>query len=175
MDRRVFVLFCLLTAVRSEEPSKPVITVDTGSMDLKCDGGTFSADITTIKMNYESSGLHTCTSNTCSEDDVGNCPTETIKIKILNAENLIQLDMGALVTLLVANITVTVLIGWAFYSICTQPKARGSYQGNKASDRVNLIENPSRSGGDTYQRLNTRTDEYSSLQPQRKHKNKQSV
>ncbi|KTG38263.1 hypothetical protein cypCar_00045750 [Cyprinus carpio] len=98
------------------------------------------------------------------------CPSD-----VYDAENLIQLDMGALVTLLVANITVTVLIGWAFYSICTQPKARGSYQGNKASDRVNLIENPSRSGGDTYQRLNTRTDEYSSLQPQRKHKNKQSV
>lgn len=70
--------------VNFAEPSKPVITVDTGSMDLKCDGGTFSADITTIKMNYESSGLHTCTSNTCSEDDVGNCPTETIKIKILS-------------------------------------------------------------------------------------------
>nr|WCJ13077.1 CD3 gama/delta [Carassius auratus] len=169
MSRRVFVFFCLLTAVRSEEGSKKGITIDKTNMNLTCDGGTFPDGQTTIKMDYGSSGLYTCSLDGCTDD----CPTA--RVKILNAENLVQLDMGALVSVLVANIVMTVLIGWVFYSICAQPRPRGSYQGNKASDRINLIENPSRSAGDTYQRLNMRSDEYSALQPQRRQKNKQSV
>uniref|UniRef100_A0A671S0E4 Immunoglobulin V-set domain-containing protein n=1 Tax=Sinocyclocheilus anshuiensis TaxID=1608454 RepID=A0A671S0E4_9TELE len=156
MDSRVLVLFCLLTAVRSDEaPKKPEISVGEGNIDLKCERGTFADNQTTIRISYVSSGLHTCTSDEY-------------------AENLIQLDMRAVVTVLVSDVEVTIMIGWVIYSICAQPKTRSGYQGSKASDRVNLIENHSRSGGDTYQPLNTRAEEYSTLQA-RKHKHKQSV
>uniref|UniRef100_A0A673ME25 Uncharacterized protein n=1 Tax=Sinocyclocheilus rhinocerous TaxID=307959 RepID=A0A673ME25_9TELE len=167
MARRVLVLFCLLTAVRSDVPD---ISVGEGNIDLKCGRGTFADNQATIRISYGSSGLHTCTSDECNNDPQS-CPT--VLLKVLNAENLIQLDMWAVVTVLLSDIIVTIMIGCVIYSICAQPKARSSYQGNKASDRVNLIENHSRSGGDTYQPLNTRAEEYSTLQA-RKH-NKQSV
>ncbi len=91
------------------------------------------------------------------------------------SENLIELDVKALVSVIVSNILVTVLIGWAVYSICAQPPTRSSYQGNKgasrsqsisvnqesllhlsvflssASDRQALISNHTPSGGETYQ------------------------
>uniref|UniRef100_A0A672KZQ0 Uncharacterized protein n=1 Tax=Sinocyclocheilus grahami TaxID=75366 RepID=A0A672KZQ0_SINGR len=151
------------------DPLVPEISFGEGNLDLKCVHGTFADNQTTIRISYESSGLHTCTSEECNND---NCPT--VLVKVLNAENLIQLDIGAVFAVLISDIGVTIMIGWVIYSICTQPKTRSSYQGNKASDRVNLIENHSRSGGDTYQPLNTRAEEYSTLQA-RKHKNTQSV
>ncbi|KAI2656548.1 T-cell surface glycoprotein CD3 delta chain [Labeo rohita] len=175
MDRRVIVLFCLLTAVRSEDADlansqkTPVISVEKGQ--LECKGGKFDGS-PSIPINYENSGLHTCISDDCTDDS---CPTQNVLVKVLGSDNLIQLDMRSVATVIVSDILVTVLIGWAVYSICAQPKTRGGYQGNKASDRVNLINNHNQPGGDTYQPLNTRADEYSTLHAPRKHKNKQSV
>ncbi|KAF4104528.1 hypothetical protein G5714_015515 [Onychostoma macrolepis] len=172
MDRRVLVLFCLLTAVRSDN-SKPEIKVNKNK--LECATGVFDKEPASL----EEYGFYTytCTSNKkedCPEAD--HCAKQKITVKILNSENLIQLDsMLSLASVVFSNILVTTLIGWAVYTICAQPPTRSSYQGNKASDRQALINNHTPSGGDTYQRLNTRTDEYSTLHAQRKNKNKQSV
>ncbi|XP_016096612.1 T-cell surface glycoprotein CD3 delta chain-like [Sinocyclocheilus grahami] len=173
MDRRVFVLFCLLTAVRSDDnQKKPEISFEEQNMLLKCKGGTFD-DGDTIQLNYDNSGLHQCKSSLSDECSDDTCPNALVKI--LSSENLIELDIGAVFTVLVADVIATALIGWAIYTICAQPTTRGSYQGNKASDKQALISNHTPSGGDTYQPLNTRTDEYSTLHAQRKNKNKQSV
>ncbi|XP_016370781.1 T-cell surface glycoprotein CD3 delta chain [Sinocyclocheilus rhinocerous] len=170
MDRRVFVLLCLLTAVRSDDPSNKLeISVDEQNMLLICKGGKFG-DEESIQLNYDNSGLHQCKSEECNDDT---CPKALVKI--LSSENLIELDIGAVFTVLGADVIATALIGWAIYTICAQPTTRGGYQGNKASDKQALISNHTPSGGDTYQPLNTRTDEYSTLHAQRKNKNKQSV
>uniref|UniRef100_A0A671T210 CD3 gamma/delta subunit Ig-like domain-containing protein n=1 Tax=Sinocyclocheilus anshuiensis TaxID=1608454 RepID=A0A671T210_9TELE len=174
MDRRVFVLFCLLTAVRSDDnQKKPEISVDEQNMLLKCQHGTFG-DEESIQLNYDNSGLHQCKSPQ-SGDDCNDDTCSKALVKILSSENLIELDIGAVATVLVADVFATALIGWAIYTICAQPTTRGGYQGNKASDKQALISNHTPSGGDTYQPLNTRTDEYSTLHAQRKNKNKQSV
>uniref|UniRef100_A0A8C2BD94 CD3 gamma/delta subunit Ig-like domain-containing protein n=1 Tax=Cyprinus carpio TaxID=7962 RepID=A0A8C2BD94_CYPCA len=149
MDRRVFVLLCLLTAVRSQGTPPAEITVNAQDMVLTCKNGKFG-DKESIKMNYGNSGLHQCIPNEidveCTDDS---CPKALIKI--LSSENLIQLDSMALVSVIVGDILVTALIGWAIYIVCAQPTARGGYQGNKASDRQALINNHAPSGGDTYQ------------------------
>uniref|UniRef100_A0A9J8DLW0 Uncharacterized protein n=1 Tax=Cyprinus carpio carpio TaxID=630221 RepID=A0A9J8DLW0_CYPCA len=172
MDRRVFVLLCLLTAVRSQGTPPAEITVNAQDMVLTCKNGKFG-DKDSIKMNYDNSGVHQCKPENDEECTDATCATALIKI--LSSENLIQLDSMALVSVIVGDILVTALIGWAIYIVCAQPTARGGYQGNKASDRQALINNHAPSGGDTYQPLNTRTDEYSTLHAQRKQKNKQSV
>ncbi|KTF93551.1 hypothetical protein cypCar_00032933 [Cyprinus carpio] len=119
-------------------------------MVLTCKNGKFG-DKDSIKMNYDNSGVHQCKPENDEECTDATCATALIKILM------------------------TALIGWAIYIVCAQPTARGGYQGNKASDRQALINNHAPSGGDTYQPLNTRTDEYSTLHAQRKQKNKQSV
>ncbi|KAL1260379.1 hypothetical protein QQF64_008206 [Cirrhinus molitorella] len=141
-------------------------------MTLDCKDGTFDK---TPSLKEDVHDTYTCTPSLCIEEHNANCAKQEVTVKILSSENLIQPDMTTVASVIVSDILATVLIGWAVYSICAQPKTRGGYQGNKASDRVNLINNHTPSGGDTYQPLNTRADEYSTLQTQRKHKNKQSV
>lgn len=46
----------------------------------------------------------------------------------VGSENMIQLDMATTVTVLLGDIVATVLIGWAVYSICAQPKAKSNHQ-----------------------------------------------
>ncbi|XP_026137385.1 T-cell surface glycoprotein CD3 gamma chain [Carassius auratus] len=167
MDGRVFVFFCLLTAVRPDD-SSPLISYDKKEKTLNCTKGKFG-DEASIRVNYDNSGIHTCIpSGVDCNDEMSNCPKALIKV--LSSENLIQLDPMALVSVIVGDIVVTAVIGWAIYSICAQPVTRSSYQGNKASDRQALINNHTPSGGDTYQPLNTRGDEYSTLHAQRKQK-----
>ncbi|XDV33377.1 hypothetical protein PO909_003801 [Leuciscus waleckii] len=163
MDRRLFWL-CLMTVLGSvTSQDKPVPTpppsgpyIDKSSNTLMCSSGDFEQ--TPLK-TYEASGLYTC----CPSED--NCLKA--RVKILHAENLIQLDKSALITVVVSNVLVTALIGWAVYIVCAEPSTRTSYQDNKASDRKSLIPNErvsnNTSGETTYQRLNTRPDEYSTL------------
>ncbi|XP_055051383.2 T-cell surface glycoprotein CD3 delta chain-like [Misgurnus anguillicaudatus] len=165
MNKRSFMcLFCLLTTVSTEE-NKLDIKVkegDTGLI-LNCDGGTFPAHENKAEINFtwDASGDYQC------DDSQGKSVIMTVKIR--SSEDLIQLDTTATIAILVGDIAATVLIGWAVYSICAQPKPKSTYQGNKASDRQNLINN---AAGDTYQPLGNRSDDYSSLQPNRKNKNK---
>lgn len=166
MNKRSFIcLFCLLTTVSTEEKKLEikVISEDDTGLKLECDGGSFPAheNRKEINVTWDESGDYKC------EDLQGKSITMTVKIR--SSEDLIQLDTTATIAILLGDIAATVLIGWAVYSICAQPKPKSTYQGNKASDRQNLINN---AAGDTYQPLGSRSDDYSMLQPNRKNKNK---
>ncbi|KAK7171317.1 hypothetical protein R3I93_003807 [Phoxinus phoxinus] len=171
MDRRLFWSFCVMAALGSVSSEVPVLRIEKSNMTLVCEKGKFDSEPKPLT-DDGASGLYTCS---CLEEDLNCDSTTRARVKILSAENLIQLDMAALITVLVSNLVVTALIGWAVYSVCAQPSTRTSYQDSKASDRKSLIPservNNSASGGDTYQRLNTRTDEYSTLHGGRKPKN----
>ncbi|KAK9961628.1 hypothetical protein ABG768_007042 [Culter alburnus] len=170
MERRLFWLFCLLTALGSVESAGPEITVS--SKDLKCDNGVFYPKPKPLSEDIYVT--YWCIDNTtdgCPGDDPENndCPSQRILVKVLSSENMIQLNTPALATVIVSDVIVTIMIGWAVYSVCAQPRTRSSYQGNKASDRQNLITN--NSAGDMYQPLNARSSEYSTLHGARKPKN----
>ncbi|KAA0701619.1 hypothetical protein E1301_Tti024182 [Triplophysa tibetana] len=165
MDRRALMcLLCLLTTVSTEELSikNPVEGED--SIELECSGGTFEKNLNkTLKLSSDKSGDYPCTKDGNDDERV------TITVRFRESENLIRLDFMSTVAIVMGNIAATILIGWATYSICAQPKPKNNYQRNKASDRQNLINN---SGGDTYQPLSTRSDDYSTLQPTRKNKSR---
>lgn len=169
MERRLFWLFCLLTALGSVESAGPEITISNN--DLKCDKGQF--DSKPKSLLEDAHVTYSCVDNTtdeCPGDYENNdCARQTILVKVLSSENMIQLNTPALATVIVSDILVTMMIGWAVYSVCAQPRTRSSYQGNKASDRQNLITN--NSAGDMYQPLNARSSEYSTLHGARKPKN----
>lgn len=163
MDRRCLMcFFCLLTTVSTEEVIKKE-KEDDDSVTLKCSEGKFEINNTAIlDLSWDDSGDYRCRLK--SNDTV------TVTVRVRRSENLIQLDLPATLSILLGDIAATILIGWAVYSICAQPKTKSNYQrANKASDRQNLINN---SGGDTYQPLSHRSDEYSMLQPARKNKNR---
>ncbi|KAI7800447.1 T-cell surface glycoprotein CD3 gamma chain-like [Triplophysa rosa] len=163
MDRRgLMCLFCLLTTVSTEELSIKKPEEGEESLALECSGGTFEMNGNkTLQLSWHESGDYLCKGD--SSESV------TITVRVRNSENLIQLDIMTTVAIVLGDIAATALIGWAAYSICAQPKPKNNYQRNKASDRQNLINN---SGGDTYQPLSTRSDDYSTLQPTRKNKNR---
>nr|QPH36704.1 CD3 gamma/delta [Ctenopharyngodon idella] len=171
MERRLFWLFCLLTALRSvelaDEPKDPEITIS--DMKLVCTNGDFHTQPKSLMEDADV--IYTCVGNNtnkgCPESD--ECPKPKILVKVLSSDGLIQLNTPALLTVLFSDVIVTGMIGWAIYSICAQPRTRSSYQGNKASDRQNLITN--NSAGDMYQPLNARSSEYSTLHGARKPKN----
>lgn len=167
MDGRLFWWFCgmaVLGSVTAQAP-KPEISIEKSNMTLVCKNGEFDYQPKPLE-NEGASGIFSCCSKPDENDDSGHIVCSKARVKILSTENLIQLDMSALITVLVSDVLVTVLIGWAIYIICGQPSTRTSYQDNKASDRKNLIPNErvsNNASGDTYQRLNTRSDEYSTL------------
>ncbi|XP_073780288.1 uncharacterized protein isoform X2 [Danio rerio] len=158
MDLRLLFFFCLLK-LASVQASKSQISVKAGK--LHCEHGQFESGATERPLE---TGEYTCKSADCEEKKC----SEQITVRIRTSEDLLELDVPALISVLIGDLMATALIGWAVYSICSQPTNRRSYIGNKASDKVNLINN---SGGDTYQRLNMRSDEYSTLHGPRKQKN----
>ncbi|XP_051536064.1 T-cell surface glycoprotein CD3 gamma chain-like [Myxocyprinus asiaticus] len=168
MDGRYFMcLFCLLVTVSAQGDTgkdksmiKATAIDGDNAVNLTCDGGIWTNNENFIIV--EKYGEYTCTKT--DEEDV----KETITVKFRRSEDLIQLDTPAFVSILLSDIAVTALIGWAIYSICAQPKTKSSYQGNKASDRQVLINH---TDGQTYQPLSAgRTDEYSTLHGARKNK-----
>nr|XP_055051383.1 T-cell surface glycoprotein CD3 gamma chain-like [Misgurnus anguillicaudatus] len=169
MNKKSFMcLFCLLTTVSIDITNTLEIkaTENDNGLQLKCTGGKFQVNgnsTETLDLTWDKSGDYKCEDTNSPENQV------IMTVKIRSSEDLIQLDTTATVAILVGDIAATVLIGWAVYSICAQPKPKSTYQGNKASDRQNLINN---AAGDTYQPLGNRSGEYSSLQPNRKNKNK---
>ncbi|XP_077077506.1 uncharacterized protein LOC143730836 [Siphateles boraxobius] len=173
MERRVFSVFCVMAvlgSVSSQAPATPKLSIVQDNMTLVC-AGRANFEQPKFLTDNGASGHFTC----CSEDDEPAHICLKAQVKILNADNLIQLDMSALITVLVSDVLVTVLIGWAVYTICAQPSTGTGYQDSKASDKKSLIPHERVSNntpGDAYQRLNTRSDEYSTLQGQRKPKDK---
>lgn len=169
MNKRSFMcLFCLLTTVSIDSTNTVDIQVTEkeNGLQLKCNEGTFQVNgngTSTLDLTWDKSGDYKCEDINSPENQI------IMTVKMRSSEDLIQLDTTATIAILLGDIAATVLIGWAVYSICAQPKPKSTYQGNKASDRQNLINN---AAGDTYQPLGNRSDDYSSLQPNRKNKNK---
>ncbi|ROL54686.1 hypothetical protein DPX16_1572 [Anabarilius grahami] len=174
MERHLFWLFCLLTALGSVESADEAkgLAIRISNKNLICANGAF--DHEPKPLTEDAQATYSCIDNTtadCAENYIENddCARQRILVKVLSSENMIQLNTPALITVIVSDVFVTMMIGWAIYSVCAQPRTRSSYQGNKASDRQNLITN--NSAGDTYQPLNARSSEYSTLHGARKPKN----
>ncbi|XP_056613614.1 T-cell surface glycoprotein CD3 gamma chain-like [Triplophysa dalaica] len=165
MDRRALMcLLCLLTTVSTEDVLIKITRETEGGLQLECSGGKFEMnDNTTLTISLDESGDYSCKGENIESERV------TITVRVRDSDNLIQMDFMSTLAIVMGDIAATILIGWAVYSICAQPKPKNNYQRNKASDRQNLINN---SGGDTYQPLSTRSDDYSTLQPTRKNKSR---
>ncbi|XP_026994509.1 T-cell surface glycoprotein CD3 gamma chain-like [Tachysurus fulvidraco] len=83
----------------------------------------------------------------------------TVTVKFRTCESCIELNESSLSIVIVGNLLATFFIAYAVYSITGQPKNK-SFSGNKASDKVNLLNGEQ----DTYQPLNPgQSAEYSRL------------
>ncbi|KAK3561352.1 hypothetical protein QTP86_030643, partial [Hemibagrus guttatus] len=71
----------------------------------------------------------------------------TMTVKFRTCESCIELDKTSLIAVILGNIVATFFVAFAVYSITGQSKGK-SFSGNKASDKVNLLNNGET---DTYQ------------------------
>ncbi|KAF7699703.1 T-cell surface glycoprotein CD3 delta chain-like [Silurus meridionalis] len=127
-----------------------------GSFKFTCTKGNWASDWVekeiTLDNKDEDSGEYKC--------GVENSDEKTITIRFRTCDNCIEIDAPSLTGIIVGNLVTTFLIGYAVYSIVSQPKGK-TFSGNKASDKVNLIPNGDR---ETYQPLAAgQSSEYSRL------------
>ncbi|KAI5625413.1 hypothetical protein C0J50_14959, partial [Silurus asotus] len=78
----------------------------------------------TLDNKDESSGEYTCGEE--NNDD----KFKTITIRFRTCDNCIEIDAPSLTGIIVGNIVTTFLIGYAVYSIVSQPKGK-TFSGNK--------------------------------------------
>ncbi|KAG9342096.1 hypothetical protein JZ751_017093 [Albula glossodonta] len=95
----------------------------------------------------------------------GDCKQNGVEDLLSACDNCIALEAGTVAGILVGEIVATALIGVAVYLIASQPQGKAYRQGNKASDRQNLIQN--QHNDTTYQPLSGHSSDYSQLEPRR--------
>ncbi|KAI1893269.1 hypothetical protein AGOR_G00121970 [Albula goreensis] len=166
MEWRTCYLVCLLTLSLAGSASSQAVDITVAyqatseSLMMTCENGLWpeKGDVVenkTWQIAYkdENSMRYICQSNSDPTDQ------KWIYVKFRTCDNCIALEAGTVAGILVGEIVATALIGVAVYLIASQPQGKAYRQGNKASDRQNLIQN--QHNDTTYQPLGLITASFS--------------